>query len=97
VVEPEHQKRIAVRQNPLVNRQLVARLVYALEHGNRVACGFAGNLLEAEGGAVKQLKRTGDTLKELRIASILAGLIETRSFQPSSPLITPPQAPRSPP
>jgi hypothetical protein len=45
-----------------------------------VACGFAGNLLEAEGGAVKQLKRTGDTLKELRIASILAGLIETRSF-----------------
>ena len=66
----EHQERIAVRQNPLVNRQFVPRLVYALEYSDWMACGFAGNLLEAKRGAVKQLKRTGDTLEELRCAPL---------------------------
>ena len=35
VVQPEHQERVGVGQNPFVNRQLVARLVDALEHGDR--------------------------------------------------------------
>ncbi len=66
MVEPEHHERVGVSQNPFVNRQLVARLVDALEHGDRVAGCFAGNLLEAERGAVKKLQRAGDPLKELR-------------------------------
>ena len=68
MVESEHQERVGVRQNPFVNRQSVARLVDALEHCDRVAGGFAGNLLEAECGAVKKLQRAGDPLKELRRA-----------------------------
>ena len=70
VVQPEHQERIGVGQNPFVNRQLVARLVDALEHGDRVAGGFAGNLLEAERGAVEKLQRAGDSLEELRGAPL---------------------------
>ena len=68
MVESEHQERVGVRQNPFVNRQFVARLVDALEHCDRVAGGFAGNLLEAECGAVKKLQRAGDPLEELRSA-----------------------------
>ena len=66
VVESEHQERVGVSQNPFVNRQFVTRLVDALEHGNRVASCFTGNLLEAERGAVKKFQRAGDPLKELR-------------------------------
>ena len=47
VVQPEHQQRIGVSQNPLVNGQLVARLIDALEYRDRMAGGFAGNLLES--------------------------------------------------
>ena len=68
VVQPEHHERVGVGQNPFVNRQLVARLVDALEHGDRMAGGLAGNLLEAERGAVEQLQRTGDPLQEFRCA-----------------------------
>ena len=35
MVEPEHQERVGVSQNPFVNRQLVAGLVDALEHRDR--------------------------------------------------------------
>src|SRR4029079_17742742 len=52
------------------NRQLVARLVDALEYGDRVARGLTGDLLEAEGGAVKKLQSTGNPLKELRGAPL---------------------------
>jgi hypothetical protein len=63
MVESEHQERVGVRQNPFVNRQFVARLVDALEHCDRVAGSFAGNLLEAECRAVKKLQRAGDPLE----------------------------------
>ena len=59
---------VGVSENALVDRQLVAGLVDALEDGDRVARCFAGDLLEAEGRAVKQLKRSRDALKELRCA-----------------------------
>ena len=44
VVQAEHHQRVGVGQNPFVNRQLVAGLVDALEHGDRMAGGFAGDL-----------------------------------------------------
>ena len=66
VVESEHQERVGISQNPFVNRQFVTRLVDALEHGDRVASCFTGNLLEPERGAVKKFQRAGDPLKELR-------------------------------
>ena len=43
MVEAEHHQRVGVGQNPFVDGQLVSRLVDALEHGDRVAGGFAGN------------------------------------------------------
>ena len=62
VVESEHHERVGICQDPFVNRQLVARLVNALENGDRMAGGFAGNLLEAERGAVEKLQRTRNPL-----------------------------------
>ena len=55
MVESEHHERVGIGQNAFVDRKLVSSLVNALEHSDRVAGGFAGNLLEAERGAVKQL------------------------------------------
>ena len=64
VVQPEHQERVGVGQNPFVNRQLVAGLIDALEHSDRVAGGFAGDLLEVKRGPMEQLQRAGDALEE---------------------------------
>jgi hypothetical protein len=66
MVEPEHHQRVGVGENAFVDRQLVAGLVNALENGDRMTRRFTGDLLEAEGRAVKQLKRSRDALKELR-------------------------------
>ena len=69
VVEAEHHQRVGVGQDPFVDRQLVARLVDALEDGDRMAGGFADDLLEAERGAVEQLQRAGDPLEEVQLRS----------------------------
>ena len=66
VVQSEHHERVTVGQNPLVDRQFVARLVDALEDRDRVAGGFAGNLLKAQRRAMEEFQRAGDPLKELR-------------------------------
>ena len=70
VVQAEHHERVGVGQNPFVDWQLVAGLIDALEHGDGMAGDFAGNLLEAERGAMEQLQRPGDPLKELRGAPL---------------------------
>src|SRR6185437_9160106 len=41
-------------------------LVDALEHGHGVTRGLFGDLLKTQGGAMKQLQRSGDTLEEMR-------------------------------
>ena len=46
VVQAEHHQRVGVGQHPFVNRQLVAGLVDALEHGDRMAGRLADDLLE---------------------------------------------------
>ena len=48
VVQAEHHDRIGIRQDPFVDRQLVAYLIDALEHRDRMAGDFASDLLEAE-------------------------------------------------
>ena len=70
MVESEHHQRVGVGQNPLVDRQLETRLVNALEDGDRMAGGLAGNLLKAERGAVEKLQRAGDPLEKLRRAPL---------------------------
>src|SRR4029453_7760867 len=62
--------RVGVGQNPFVDGQLVASLVDTLEDGDRVAGGFADNLLKAERGAVEQLQRAGDSLVEVFCAPL---------------------------
>ena len=65
VVEPEHHQGVGVGQDPFVDRKLVAGLVDALEDGDRVAGGFAGQFLERQRRAVEQLQRAGDALQEV--------------------------------
>ena len=55
MVETEHHQRVGVGQDSLVDRQLVAGLVDALEDGDRVPGGFSGELLECQGGPVEEL------------------------------------------
>src|SRR5271166_2064313 len=68
VVESKHHQSVSVGQYPLVDRQPVARLIDALEHGDRMAGDVFGNLLEAESRTVKQLERARDSLEKLRRA-----------------------------
>ena len=68
MIETEHHKRVRVGENAFVDRKLVAGLVNTLENGDWMVRCFAGDLLEAEGRAVKKLKRSRDALKELRRA-----------------------------
>ncbi len=68
MVESEHHQRVGVGQNTFIDRQLESGLVDALEDGDRMASRFASDLLETEGRAVKELKRSRDALKELRRA-----------------------------
>ena len=70
VVQPEDQQRVGVRQDPLVDRQPVAGLVDALEHGDRMAGHFAHRLLEVERGAVEQLQRARDALEEVHLVPL---------------------------
>ena len=65
VVEPEDHQCIGVSQNAFVDGELVARLIDALKDGHGVAGGFTRELLEAQGGAVKQLQRTRNSLEKL--------------------------------
>ena len=62
MVEAEHHERVGVRQNSFIDRQLVAGLVDSLENGDRMAGYLAGDLLEAERGAMEQLQRSGNPL-----------------------------------
>src|ERR1700746_2275160 len=64
VVESEHHESIGVREYALIDRQLESGLVDTLEHGDRMAGRLAGNSLEAERRAVKQLQGPRDPLKE---------------------------------
>jgi hypothetical protein len=66
MIESEHHQGVSVGENALIDRQSVSGLVDALEDGDRMARCFAGDLLETEGRAVKQLERSRDALKELR-------------------------------
>ena len=68
MIEPEHHESIGVGENAFVDRQLVPGLVDALKNGDRMPRCLAGDLLETEGRAVKQLERSRDALKELRCA-----------------------------
>ena len=68
MVQAEHHQRVRVGQNPFVDGQPVAGLVHALEHRDRVPGDLAGELLEAQRGAVEQLQRAGDALQELVLA-----------------------------
>ena len=70
MVEPEHHERVGVGENAFIDRQLVAGLVDALEDGDRMASSFAGDLLETEGRAVKQLKRSRNALEGTALRSI---------------------------
>ena len=81
MVEPEHHQGVGVGENAFIDRQLVAGLVDALEDSDRMARRFAGDLLETEGRAVKQLERSRDALKELRCAPFrrLVGRPERRA------------------
>ena len=56
VVEAEHEQRIAVRENPLVNQLLETRLVNPLKHGDGITGRLAGDALEIKRGAVEQLQ-----------------------------------------
>ena len=67
VVEPEHHQGVGVGEDPLVDRKLVAGLVDALEHRDRMAGGFAGDFLEGQRRAVEQFQRAGDALEEVRL------------------------------
>ena len=62
VVESKHHERVGICENPFVNWQLETRLVNALENGNSMAGGLAGNTLEVERGTVEKLQRTRNPL-----------------------------------
>src|SRR5215217_3575147 len=70
MVQPEHQERVGVRQDPLVDRQLVASLVDALEHGNGLSGDLAYNLLKVERGAVEQLESASYALEEVHLVPL---------------------------
>ena len=70
MVQPEHQQGVGVRQDPLVDRQPVAGLVDALEHGDRMTGHLADRLLEVERGAVEQLQRARDALQEVHLVPL---------------------------
>jgi hypothetical protein len=67
VVKPEHQQGVGVGKDPFVNRKFVARLVDALEDGDRVAGGFASQVLEGQRRAVEKFQGAGDALEEVRL------------------------------
>src|SRR5262249_34202893 len=59
VIQSEDQQRIRVIQYALVERELEAGLVYALEDRNWVTGNFADELLEGGEGPEKELQRPG--------------------------------------
>jgi len=65
MVQSEHEESIRVVQNPVVDRQLVARLIDALKYGDRMAGDVADHLLEIECGSVEELERSRDPLEEV--------------------------------
>ena len=67
VVQPEHHQGVGVGEDPLVDREPVAGLVDALEDGDRVAGGFAGQVLESQRRAVEKFQGAGDALEEVRL------------------------------
>src|ERR1700739_2747063 len=66
MVESKHHQRVGVGKNAFIDRQFVSGLVDALEDADRMARRFAGDFLETERRAMKQLERSRDALKELR-------------------------------
>ena len=74
MVEPKHHERVRVRQDPLVERLPVPRLVDPLEDGNRMSGGLADKLLKAERRAMEQLQRARDSLEKALLVPF-AGLI----------------------
>ncbi len=66
MVEAEHHQRVGVGEDPLVDRQLVPRLVDALVHGDGMPGRLAHELLERQRRAVEQLEGAGDALQEVR-------------------------------
>src|SRR3984957_64202 len=70
MIEPEHHEGVGVGENAFIDWLLVTGLIDALENSDWMARRLAGDLLETEGRAVKQLKRSRDALKELRGAPL---------------------------
>ena len=66
MVEPEDHQGVGVGEDPFVDRKLVAGLVDALKYGDRVAGGFAGQVLECQRRAVEKFQGAGDALEEVR-------------------------------
>jgi hypothetical protein len=83
VVESEHHQGVSVSEHAFVDRQLVAGLVDPLKDGDWMARCLAGDLLEAEGRAVKQLKRSRNALKKLRSAPLGVSYAGQRTFRTS--------------
>ena len=67
VVQPEHHEGVGIGKDPLVDREFVAGLVDALEDGDRVAGGFASQVLESQRRAVEKFQGAGDSLEEVRL------------------------------
>ena len=71
VVETEHQQRVRVREDPLVERQPVPALVHPLEHRHGVSGRLADEFLERHERLKEQLQRSGDPLLEQERVGIL--------------------------
>src|SRR6516165_12124216 len=67
VIESEDHQGVGVCQYPLVDRQLVAGLVDALEDRDRVTGHLAGQFLEVQRRTVEQLQSARDALEEVRL------------------------------
>ena len=65
VVKAEHEERVGIRENPLIDQLFETCLVNALEHGNGMTGDLARQLLEGEGGAVEELQGARDALEEV--------------------------------
>ncbi len=65
VVEPEHQQRVGVVEDALVDRLWIAGLVDPLEHRHGMAGEFPGEVLKGQRGAVEEFQRSGDALQKV--------------------------------
>src|SRR5207248_11361379 len=82
MVKAKYHQGVRVCENRFINRHLKSRLIYALQHGDRMVTDFSDQLLEVERGNLEQLERAGDSVEEVGYTPLGCLLLRPR-YEPA--------------